>query len=120
MPYTYTPTIDRLHRGVIYPAGVAAIIPDDLAIALGLTDAPAPAAAVEPYPPADSLAAAVTRLEELEGIYVTGGWQAVKAIAEPLGVTKPPDGWDSSLLRIIEAEFSTEIAAALAMEDTAE
>lgn len=59
------------------------------------------------------LEAASKRLEELEAIYIEKGWQAIAAIAKPLDVTKHPDGWDSSLLRIIQAEFGAEVAAEL-------
>jgi hypothetical protein len=114
MPYLYTPDSDLSWHGVGYPAGVAAQIPDDLAIALGLTEAPTePATPLEPTD-GQALAAAVERLEELRLIYEVDGWKGIKAIADPLGVKKHHDGWDSSLLLIIEAEYSPEIAAELA------
>lgn len=59
------------------------------------------------------LEAASKRLEELEAIYIEKGWQAIAAIAKPLDVVKHPDGWDSSLLRIIQAEFGADVAAEL-------
>ena len=62
------------------------------------------------------LEAAANRLAELEGIYVTDGWKAIQAIAKPLGVTKHPDGWDSSLLDILKAEFGPEVAAQVEAE----
>lgn len=66
-----------------------------------------------PKAAAPTLAEAQARLTELEGIYITDGWQAIRAIAVPLGVEKHPDGWDSSLLRIIQAEFGAELAIEL-------
>jgi hypothetical protein len=82
---------------------------------------PPPAPPVEApaeSPPQPDLAAAVARLDELQRLYEAEGWRPIQAIGAALGVTKHPDGWDSSLLRIIEAEFSAEIAAAL--EDSAD
>lgn len=73
-------------------------------------------AAAESAAPALDMLSAVARLEQLRRIFDADGkrdWLAIQAIAKPLGVTKHPDGWDSSLLRIIEAEYSAEIAAAL-------
>ena len=113
----YTPNERLSWHGQIYPAGKPAMLPDDLAAALRLSGAPP-----EPPPPADdpepptgphsgALAAAVARLDELRLIYEVDGWKGIKAIADPLGVKKHPDGWDSSLLLIIEEEFSPEIAA---------
>jgi hypothetical protein len=77
------------------------------------------AAAADAAAPALDVISAVARLAELQEIFDADGkrdWQAIQAIARPLGVKKHPDGWDSSLLRIIEAEYSAEIAAALAQE----
>lgn len=116
-------------RGKQYPAGCRSI-PPDLAIALGLVDDSAKAQFVDPGAPeskyeqseiSDSengvdLQAAIARLAELESIFDSEGkrdWQAIREIGNDLGVEKHPDGWDSSFLRIIEAEFSAEIAAAL-------
>jgi len=82
--------------------------------AIAALDAAAQAAA-----PALDILSAVARLAELQQIFDAEGkrdWKAIKAIADPLGVKKHIDGWDSSLLRIIEAEYSAEIAAALAQE----
>lgn len=124
-------------RGKTYLAGKPAQIPDDLAAALGLAEAPEAEAAepdwvqrlhrdteaiaaANPDSASDTLTAAVERLEELRLIYQVDGWKAIAAIAKPLGVTKHPDGWDSSLLLIIEQEFSPAIAKALAAEDAAE
>jgi hypothetical protein len=114
MPYLHTPDSDLSWHGVGYPAGLPAQIPDDLAIALGLTEAPAVPATTLELIHGPALAAAVERLEELRLIYEVDGWKGIKAIADPLGVKKHPDGWDSSLLLIIEAEYSPEIAAELA------
>ena len=116
-------------RGKQYPAGCRSI-PVDLAIALGLVADSAKAEFVDPGAPeskseqseiSDSengvdLQAAIARLAELESIFDSEGkrdWQAIREIGVALGVEKHPDGWDSSFLRIIEAEFSAEIAAAL-------
>lgn len=66
-----------------------------------------------PPPERDPIDEAKSRLTELDSIYITDGWKAIKAIAEPLGVEKHPDGWDASLLRIVEAEFGSDIAAEL-------
>lgn len=41
---------------------------------------------------------------ELMGIYEQDGWRGLKAIAEPLGIEKPVDGWDESIPLILEAE----------------
>lgn len=41
---------------------------------------------------------------ELMGIYESDGWRGLKAIAEPLGIEKPQDGWDESIPLILEAE----------------
>lgn len=32
-------------------------------------------------------------------------WQAIKSIAEPLGIAKPEGGWDEAIPLILEAEF---------------
>lgn len=118
----YTPETDLSWRGKPYPAGIPADIPDDLAAALGLAASDPQPEAIAPADAAHSadLATAVDRLEELRLIYQVDGWKAIKAIADPLGVKKHPDGWDSSLLLIIEREFSPAIADALAAEDAAE
>lgn len=74
-------------------------------------------AAAEAAAPALDMLSAVARLAQLQEIFDADNkrdWQAIQAIAKPLGVKKHPDGWDSSLLRIIEAEYSAEIAEALA------
>ena len=118
-------------RGKQYPAGCKSI-PVDLAIALGVVadsakaefvDSGIPESASEQSEISDSgnkvggdLQAAIARLAELESIFDSQGkrdWQAIREIGNDLGVEKHPDGWDSSFLRIIEAEFSAEIAAAL-------
>lgn len=112
---------ENLWQGKSYGPGEVEI-PDDLAVALGLAPEPQPEEPEQEegptlvLPPADSLAAAVARLEELKAIYEAKGWKGIKAIGDELGVEKHPDGWDSSYLRIIEAEFSAEIAQALAEE----
>jgi len=64
--------------------------------------------------PADTgptLADASARLAELKGILHDQGWRAIKAIGDDLGVERHHDGWDSSLLRIIQAEFGEAMAA---------
>ena len=121
-------------RGHVFPAGSTSI-PEDLAIALGLVDDSAKAEFVDSGTPestseqseseqseiSDSengvdLQAAISRLAELESIFDSQGkrdWQPIKEIGDSLGVEKHPDGWDSSFLRIIKAEFGEEIAEAL-------
>ena len=97
-------------RGQVYPAGPA-FIPDDLAIALGLTGIPVTEQGKS------ELAEATERLDELKRIYDAEGkrdWAAIKEIGDRVGARKHPDGWDSSFLRIIEKEFSAEIAKAIA------
>lgn len=59
------------------------------------------------------LTAALIRLAELQELYESQGWKPIKAIGDALGVEKHPDGWEHSLLAIIAAEFSAEIAEAL-------
>ncbi|MEL7314822.1 MAG: hypothetical protein AAFN08_07715 [Cyanobacteria bacterium J06559_3] len=109
-------------RGVVYLAGPATI-PDDLAIALGLSDTTG-VSVMEPANPEIAAPAegallrmAAERLEELKRIYDAEGkrdWAAIKEIGDRVGAQKHPDGWDASFLRIIEKEFSPEIAEALA------
>jgi hypothetical protein len=41
---------------------------------------------------------------ELLGIYEVDGWRGLKAIAEPLGIEKPADGWDEAIPLILEKE----------------
>lgn len=125
MPVKHTPTEDLGWRGEVYPAGQASFIPDDLAIALGLMEPEAIAdpeildsriLESDPTVPDLRLDAAARRLAELEAIFDSNGkrdWAAIKEIGDRLGVKKHPDGWDSSFLRIIEAEFGAAIAAAL-------
>ncbi|MBE7384390.1 MAG: hypothetical protein F6J95_023625 [Leptolyngbya sp. SIO1E4] len=117
MPIPYTPDRELGWRGKVYPAGRPTLIPEDLAIALGFSSSPAQAQTEDEALAAQgAMAAAVQRLEELQLIYDAEGkrdWKAIKEIGDRLGVEKHPDGWDSSLLRIIEAEFSTAIAQAL-------
>lgn len=136
MPVKHTPDRDLGWRGEVYPAGQVAFLPDDLAIALGLAPdagvliptATAAAETADPEIPDSAIAesdptvpdlrleAAARRLAELEAIFDPDGdrdWAAIKEIGDRLGVKKHPDGWDSSFLRIIEAEFGEAIAAAL-------
>lgn len=49
---------------------------------------------------------AATRTTELEELYLSedGGWRAIKAIADPLGVSKPESGWDDAIPLIVKAE----------------
>lgn len=51
---------------------------------------------------------AAARTSELEELYLSddGGWRAIKAIADPLGITKPETGWDDAIPLIVEAEQS--------------
>jgi hypothetical protein len=41
---------------------------------------------------------------ELMGIYEQDGWRGLRAIAKPLGIEKPDDGWDEAIPLILEAE----------------
>ncbi len=41
---------------------------------------------------------------ELMGIYEEDGWRGLKAIAVPLGIERPEEGWDESIPLILEAE----------------
>ena len=74
-------------------------------------DPPAPAPAPPPATP--GLIPALLRLTELRELYEAQGWKPIKAIGDKLGVAKHPDGWEHSLMDIIKAEYSAEIAAAL-------
>ena len=49
---------------------------------------------------------ATARTAELEELYLSdeGGWRAIKAIADPLGIVKPETGWDDAIPLITEAE----------------
>ena len=101
-------------RGKRYPTGCT-FVPQDLAIALGLTE-PATGIPVSGQGKSE-LAVAAERLEELKRIYDAEGkrdWAAIKEIGDRVGAQKHPDGWDASFLRIIEKEFSAEIAEAVA------
>ena len=75
---------------------------------------PTPPSDPAPQPTATpDLTPALIRLAELRELYQADGWKPIKAIGDALGVEKHPDGWDASLLRIIEAEYGSDIAAAL-------
>jgi hypothetical protein len=43
--------------------------------------------------------------EERETELLEMTWQAVKAIAEPLGISKPAGGWDETIPLILDFEF---------------
>lgn len=47
-------------------------------------------------------------------------WQAVKAIAEPLGIEKPPGGWDEAVPSILAIEFPEEPSAEAELEPEVE
>lgn len=72
-----------------------------------------PAPAPTPPPATPDFIPALTRLTELQELYETQGWKPIKALGDKLGVAKHPDGWEHSLMGIIGAEYSAEIAAAL-------
>jgi hypothetical protein len=72
-----------------------------------------PAPAPAPPPATPDLTPALIRLAELRELYADQGWKPIKALGDKLGVEKHPDGWEHSLMGIIEAEYSAEIAAAL-------
>ena len=46
----------------------------------------------------------MTRLEELEKLYVDEGWQPIKALAQKYGIPKPNNGWDEAIPLIVKAE----------------
>jgi hypothetical protein len=46
----------------------------------------------------------MTRLEELENLYVNEGWQPIKEIALKYKIPKPNNGWDEAIPLIVEAE----------------
>ena len=71
------------------------------------------AAAPAPPPVVPDLTPALLRLAELRELYEAQGWKPIKALGDKLGVEKHPDGWEHSLMGIIEVEYSAEIAAAL-------
>lgn len=73
---------------------------------------PPPDPAPQPTATPD-LTPALIRLAELRELYNAEGWKPIKAIGDKLGVEKHPNGWDASLLRIVEAEYGTEIALAV-------
>jgi hypothetical protein len=43
--------------------------------------------------------------EEREAELLEMTWQAVKAIAEPLGISKPAGGWDEAIPLILDFDF---------------
>ena len=43
--------------------------------------------------------------EEREAELLEMTWQAVKAISEPLGISKPAGGWDEAIPLILDFEF---------------
>jgi hypothetical protein len=99
----YTPTTDLGWRGVVYRAGYAAQIPDDLAHALGLTGVPAKspqgkaaAPAAASIPAALKLINGVDVVRELQ-VIPTIGAGAAKAI-----LAARPDGGYSSLAQVWE------------------
>ena len=101
MPYPYTPNVDRIHRGVIYPAGIPCIIPDDLAAALGLAEADEPAstpaiASTDAIPEALKLINGVDVYREIQ-VIPTIGAGAAKAI-----LAARPEGGYSSLEQVWE------------------
>lgn len=44
------------------------------------------------------------RIAELEALYSEAGWQAIKEIADPLGIEKPDEGWKAAIPLIVERE----------------
>jgi len=48
---------------------------------------------------------AKTRTQELQDLYAQDGWMAIKAIAQPMGIDKPDDGWDAAIPLIVAAEI---------------
>lgn len=46
----------------------------------------------------------MTRLEELEALYVEEGWQPIQELALKYKIPKPNNGWDEAIPLIVEAE----------------
>ncbi|MEO0988153.1 MAG: hypothetical protein AAFY20_21835 [Cyanobacteria bacterium J06639_14] len=103
-------------RGKTYLPG-SQQIPEDLAIALGLTASdseeadgagggiPQPWNAETALPvQGDDLDVAPTRTDELNALYDTEGWDAIRAIAEEHSIPKPSNGWKHAIPLIVEAE----------------
>jgi len=57
---------------------------------------------VQDPPPVEDVQA---RFDELQQILESEGWRAIRAIALPLGISRPEDGWDAAVPLIIEAEI---------------
>lgn len=53
---------------------------------------------------AENLTPTQDRMAELIALYETEGFTAIKAIATPLGITKPDTGWEDAIPLIVEAE----------------
>jgi hypothetical protein len=91
MPYPYTPETDLGWRGIVYPAGTPAQIPDDLAAILGL----GPAAA-QPNPTTASTPAA---LKLINGVDVVRELQVIPSIgagaAKAILGARPKGGYES-------------------------
>ena len=45
------------------------------------------------------------RSDELQRLLESEGWRAIRAIAWPLGIDRPKDGWDAAIPLIVEAEL---------------
>lgn len=94
----YIPRHDLLWRGVLYRAGVAVAIPDDLAIAIGVQspepaepeDSPLPAEPSILEPPALHLLKTATKPEEMTPIVGIG-----IGVARELLANRPEEGYES-------------------------
>lgn len=53
---------------------------------------------------AEDLTPTQDRMTELIALYEAEGFTAIKAIATPLGITKPDTGWEDAIPLIVEAE----------------
>ena len=97
MPYPYTPETDLGWRGVVYPAGRPAQIPDDLAVALGLTGIPVSAPQAEASAPA--AASIPDALKLINGVDVYREIQAIPTIgagaAKAILAARPEGGYAS-------------------------
>lgn len=103
MPVSHTPTTDLGWRGAIYPAGRPAQIPDDLAAALGLTEAPAPTPRMEALAPAGPTIPDALKL--INGVDVVRELQVIPTIgagAAKVILQNRPGGGYSSLAQVWE------------------
>ncbi len=60
------------------------------------------------------------RKAQLEAIWEEQGWRGIAAIAKPLNIEKPEDGWDEAIPLIVEAEYKIESEKHNALIDSLE